>query len=158
MLVIECIWQHAQAMFRKSISFDAFACPQSKVTSRFTSRHFAPEALTEDGLLLDWSSEVVCLNPPWALLPDVICKIRVERPAAVLIVPVCPSQAWWPFLLDLGAIHVDLPPPKFSVLPRLLWAGRRESTKVSYSGKWMRFVYFYTLTLFCDQLSVTMLT
>ena len=30
---------------------------------------------------------------------------------------------------------------------RLLLAGRRESTKVSYSGKWMRFVNFYTLTL-----------
>ena len=30
---------------------------------------------------------------------------------------------------------------------RLLWAGRRESTKVSYSGKWMRFVNFCTLTL-----------
>ncbi len=71
-------------MFRKSISLDAFACPQSKVTSRFASRHFAPEALAEDGLLLDWSNEVVWLNPPWALLPDVLCKLRAERPAVVL--------------------------------------------------------------------------
>jgi hypothetical protein len=60
------------AEFLKSISLDAFACPQSKVTSHFTSRHVAPEALAEDGLLLDLSSEVVCLNPPWALLSDVI--------------------------------------------------------------------------------------
>lgn len=30
---------------------------------------------------------------------------------------------------------------------RLLWAGRRESTKVSYSGKWRRFVDFCTITL-----------
>ena len=29
----------------------------------------------------------------------------------------------------------------------LLWAGRRESTKVSYSGKWIRFVNFCTLAL-----------
>ncbi len=28
----------------------------------------------------------------------------------------------------------------------LLWSGRRESTKVSYSGKWMWFVNFCTLT------------
>ena len=88
------LMQRAQAMFRKSISLDAFACPQSKVTSRFDSRHFAPEALGEDGLLLDWSSEVVWLNPPWALLPDVLCKLRAERPAAVLIVPVWSSQTW----------------------------------------------------------------
>jgi hypothetical protein len=111
------LMQRAQAMFRKSISLDAFACPQSKVTSRFASRHFAPEALAEDGLLLDWSNEVVWLNPPWALLPDVLCKLRAERPAAVLIVPVWSSQTWWPSLLDLEAFHVDLPPPKFSVLP-----------------------------------------
>ena len=82
------LMQRVQAMFRKSISLDAFACPQSKVTSRFDSRHFAPEALAEDGLLLNWSSEVVWLNPPWALLPDVLCKLRVERPAVVLLVPV----------------------------------------------------------------------
>jgi hypothetical protein len=79
------LMQRAQAVFRKSISLDA---------SHFSSRHFAPEALAEDGLLLDWSSEVVWLNPPWALLPDVLCKVRAERPAAVLIVPVWPSQTW----------------------------------------------------------------
>jgi hypothetical protein len=53
------LMQRAQALIRKSISLDAFACPQSKVTSRFASRHFAPEALTEDGLLLEWINEVV---------------------------------------------------------------------------------------------------
>jgi hypothetical protein len=46
--------QRAQVMFRKGISLDAFVCQQSKVTSRFVSRHFAPEALAEDGLLLEW--------------------------------------------------------------------------------------------------------
>ena len=30
---------------------------------------------------------------------------------------------------------------------RFLWAGRRESTKVSYSGKWMWFVHFCTFIL-----------
>jgi hypothetical protein len=74
------LMQRAQAMFRKGISLDAFACPQSKVTYRFASRPFAPEALTED--------------PPWVLLPDVICKLRKERPAVVIIVPMWPSQTW----------------------------------------------------------------
>jgi hypothetical protein len=53
------LMQRAQAMFRKSISLDVFVCPQSKVTSLFASRHFSPEALAEDELLLDWSNEVV---------------------------------------------------------------------------------------------------
>jgi hypothetical protein len=111
------LMQRAQTMFLKSISLDSFACPQSKVTSCFVSRHFAPEVFVEDGLLIDWSSEVVWLNPPWALLPDVLCKLRAERPAAVLIVPVWSLQTWWSLLLALEAFHVELPPPKFSVLP-----------------------------------------
>jgi hypothetical protein len=45
------LMQRAQAMFRKNISLDAFACPQSKVTYRLASRHFAPEALAEDGAM-----------------------------------------------------------------------------------------------------------
>jgi hypothetical protein len=119
------LMQRAQAMFRKSISLDDFACPQSKVTSRFAaSRHFAPETLAEDGLLLDWSREVVWLNPPWALLTDVLCKLRAERPKDVLIVPVWSSQTWWPSLLALEAFHVEMPPSKFSVLP--LHKGKRE--------------------------------
>jgi hypothetical protein len=35
------------------------------------------------------------LDPPCPLLPDVICKLRAERPAPVLVVPVWPSQTWW---------------------------------------------------------------
>jgi hypothetical protein len=104
-------------MFRRSISLDAFVCPQSKVSSRFASRHFAPEALAEDGLLLDGTSEVVFLNPPWALSSDVVCKLHADRAVAVLVVPVWPSQTWWSSLLTLEEFHVDLPPPKFSVLP-----------------------------------------
>ncbi len=113
------LMQLTQAMFlvRKGISFDGFACPQSKVTSCFASRHFVPEALAEDDLLLEWSGEVVWLNPPWALFPDRIYKLRKERPADVLIVPMWHSQTWWSSLLAPEVFHVDLSPSKFSVLP-----------------------------------------
>jgi hypothetical protein len=57
--VCRMLMQRAKAMFRKGISLDAFACPRSKVTSRFASRHFAPESLSEDDLLFEWSGEVV---------------------------------------------------------------------------------------------------
>jgi hypothetical protein len=105
-------------MFRNSISLDAFACPQSKVTSRFASRHFAPEALGEDGWTLARLEQRSRLaEPTVGVVADVLWKLRAERPAAVLVVPVWPSQTWWPSLLALEAFHVELPPPKFSVLP-----------------------------------------
>lgn len=100
---------------RMPVSLDPFACHQSKVCARFASRRSDPEALAFDGCALDWRSEVVWINPPWALLPDIIGKIDSERPAGVLIVPVWPSQVWWPRLLQLPGTHLDLPPPKFSV-------------------------------------------
>jgi hypothetical protein len=135
------LMQRAQAIFRISISLDAFACPQSKVTSRFASRHFAPEALAEDGLLLEWSGEVIWLNPPWSLLPDVICKLREERPAPVLIVPMWPSQKWWSSSSCPRSVSCRSAAGTFAM------GGAQESTKVSYSGKWIRFVNFCTLIL-----------
>jgi hypothetical protein len=57
----------------------------------------------------------------------ILCKLRAERPAAVLIVPVWPSQTWWSSLLALEEFHVDLPPPKFSVCPLLYTRGKRSN-------------------------------
>jgi hypothetical protein len=56
------LMQRPQAMFRKSISLGAFACLQSNVTSLFACRHFAPETLAEDGLLLDWSRVISSID------------------------------------------------------------------------------------------------
>ena len=76
---------------------------------------FHPEALALDGSALNWRNDVVWINPPWALLPDIIGKIECERPDAILIVPKWTSQLWWPRLLALGGVHIQLPPPKYSV-------------------------------------------
>jgi hypothetical protein len=97
------------------ISLDAFTCHQSRVTSRFASRLWHPEALGFDGTALNWAVEdVVWINPPWALLPSIIGKLASERPAAILIVPKWPTQTWWQSLLDLGGTHIPQPPPKYS--------------------------------------------
>ena len=99
------------------VTLDAFACHQSRVCPRYASRLSEPAALASDGLALDWRHEVVWLNPPWALLPDIIGKLAAERPAGVLIVPCWTTQVWWPSLLALGGRVLDLPPPLFSVDP-----------------------------------------
>jgi len=99
------------------VTLDAFACHQSRVCPRYASRLSEPAALASDGLALDWRHEVVWLNPPWALLPDIIGKLAAERPAGVLIVPCWTTQVWWPSLLALGGRALDLPPPLFSVDP-----------------------------------------
>ena len=97
------------------MTLDAFTSHQSAVCKRYASRHSELGALALDGLALDWRDEVVWLNPPWALLPDIITKLSIEKPAGVLIVPSWPSQTWWPSLLALGGTHLELPRPTFSV-------------------------------------------
>ena len=104
-----------ERLVRRRISLDPFACHQSKVCLRYASRLYDPAALGFDGCALDWRNEAVWLNPPWALLPDIIGKLIFERPVGVLIVPVWPTQIWWPRLRHLCAVHLDLPVPKFSV-------------------------------------------
>ena len=99
------------------VTLDAFARHQSCVCPRHASRLCEPEALASDGLALDWRHEVVWLNPPWALLPDVIGKLAVEQSVGVLIIPYWTTQTWWPSLLVLGGRQLNLPPPLFSVDP-----------------------------------------
>ena len=99
------------------VTLDAFACHQSRACPRYASRLSEPVALASDGLALDWRQEVVWLNPPWALLPDIIGKLAAERPAGVLIVHCWTTQVCWPGLLALGGRELDLPPPLFSVDP-----------------------------------------
>lgn len=100
----------------KPVTLDAFASHQSAVCRRYASRHSELGAVGFDGLALDWRREVVWLCPPWALLQDIITKLSIEKPHGVLIVPCWPSQTWWPSLLALGGIHLDLPRPSFSVV------------------------------------------
>jgi hypothetical protein len=179
------------------VTLDAFACHQSCVCQRYASRLCEPAALASDGLTLDWRHEVVWLNPPWALLPDIIGKLAVEQPAGVLIVPYWTTQTWWvaespglrrssarssssPLLrrpaspspggtfsapgssslrCRLSRADSDLARAALGVNTRisscplirhaakLLAHGRRTSRKISYCGKWQRFVDFCTVTL-----------
>ena len=96
-------------------TLDPFACAQTHICPRYASRFYNPDALCLDGLSLDWRHDAVWINPPWAMLPDIIAKLHAEKPAAVLIVPDWPTQQWWPSLLALGGMHLPLPRPAVSV-------------------------------------------
>jgi hypothetical protein len=98
-------------------SLDPFACEQFHVTQRYAALRSDPAALANDGLALAWANEAgfTWVSPPWALMAACIEKLHRERPPAVLICPMWPSQVWWPNLLALGGRHLRLPLPKFSV-------------------------------------------
>jgi hypothetical protein len=183
--------QRAQAMFRESISLDDFACPQSKVTSRFQELHSRGLDRGWNLAQLEQRSRLVepavvfvdrrSLQAPCgasssgASRPGVVIPNVVTVPARTRGVP-CQSattkvqclsftqgengaisqhgraskssflSSWRQTMTSRAFRDCTLGPLQWHV-ERLLWAGRRESTKVSFSGKWMWFVNFCTLAL-----------
>ena len=105
-----------QHRLRANFTLDAFACHRSAVVPRYASRFNEPGSLGPDGLALDWSNEVLWLNPPWALLPDILAKLqRTPTARGVLFCPFWPTALWWPDARDLARFEVRMPPPVFAV-------------------------------------------
>ena len=106
----------AECVMNFAPSLDPFACAQTHICPRYAARHSDSAALCLDGLSLSWRHEDVWINPPWCLIPDIIEKLEDEpSAAAVFIVPVWPSQQWWPRLLALGGTHLHLSRPKMAI-------------------------------------------
>lgn len=92
-------------------SIDRFATFQNAQLPRFNSRFWEPLSEAIDALAQNWQNENNFVNPPWALLPQVIDKIVKEQASATLIAPMWPSQPWFQ---KLKAIAVTEP----VILPR----------------------------------------
>lgn len=96
-------------------TIDRFATAVNKQTRRFNSAMLQPGSEAVDALTQSWAHDNNWINPPWRLIPQVLSKLRRDRAVATLVVPVWPSQSWWPTLLQL----VDLSAPPPIALPRV---------------------------------------
>jgi hypothetical protein len=90
-------------------TIDRFATVHNRQLVRFNSERHEPQTESVDAFTQDWSKDVNWLNPPWRLLPRVIdTLIRIPAPAT-LLVPVWPSQSWWPRLVSIASAVRLLP-------------------------------------------------
>ena len=101
-------------------SVDRFASEASALLPRFNARWLSPAAEAMDAFTVPWADEVNFVNPPWALLPRALAKLRAEGAAATVIAPFWPARPWWPLLVDLATVVVLLPPSP--VAPPPSWA------------------------------------
>ena len=103
---------------------DLFATRTNTLVPRYFARYSEPDSAGRDALKQDWAAEGnAYANPPFALLPRIIEKVRSSRCAITLVAPVWPAQPW---LADLLAMSVE--PPRLLLSRPLL-----ESTRIS---KW----------------------
>ena len=84
---------------------DRFATLQNSQLPRFNSRYFEPLSEGIDALAQNWTNENNFVNPPWALLPQILEKITHDKATATIIAPVWPSQYWFPKLQSLLIDH-----------------------------------------------------
>lgn len=96
------------------LTVDRFATPLNAHLMRFNSRVACPGAEAVDALLQSGRqgqqlSPAGLWRPPFALAATVLRKVFLEQATAVVILPVCRAQPWWPRAVSRATAAVLLP-------------------------------------------------
>lgn len=85
-------------------SMDLFATALNAQLPRFVSWKPQPGAYRVDAFSIAWNDiGTAWANPPFILIGRILTKVRKEQATMVIVVPVWPTQYWWPTLLHLLA-------------------------------------------------------
>ena len=76
-------------------TIDRFATSLNAQLPRFNSRYWEPETEAVNALAQHWGGELNFINPPWALLPQIVRKIAADKAECVVIAPLFKGQAWY---------------------------------------------------------------
>lgn len=82
-------------------SIDLFASRINRKVSRYVSWRPDPEAQFVDAFSCSWSQEQFYAFPPFSLILRCLKKIEMEEGEGIIIVPVWPTQPWYPKLMSL---------------------------------------------------------
>ena len=93
---------------------DLFASRFNHRLPTYVSPVADPAAWAVDALSISWEGLVSYALPPFPILARVLRKVRLDRPAMILIAPFWPAQSWFPDLLTLS--HV--PPVALQLGPK----------------------------------------
>jgi hypothetical protein len=94
-----------------SPQIDLFASRLNKKLDKFVSWRPDPASFAIGAFSLSWHKWYSYIFPPFSLLPAVLKKLQYERADAIVILPIWPTQLWFPRALQMA---VDTP----RILPR----------------------------------------
>jgi len=105
---------------------DLFASRNNAKCNRFVSWRRDPESVAVDAFTLNWHKLRFYAFPPFSMIFRVLNKIIADKARGMLVVPLWPSQPWYPvFLSLLEDIPITLQPSKtllsFNRTPHPLW-------------------------------------
>ena len=84
-------------------TIDLFATTENAKVPQFVSLKPERTAIAVDAFTVSWSTttEQLYANPPFAVLPRLLQKVRTEQATMVLVAPIWPSALWWPSLIRM---------------------------------------------------------
>ena len=84
-------------------NLDLFANRLNHKCPRYFSWRPDPGALGVDALVQTWNGKGVrpLFNPPWAIIPAALQKLREEGVLVLAILPVWTTRFWWPWVEDM---------------------------------------------------------
>ena len=96
---------------------DLFASRLNNQLPLYVSWRPDPYAMATDAFQVRWMDLQAYAFPPFSLIGRCLQKIRQEGATVVLIAPVWPTQAWYPWLLDM-LVHCPILLPSHKSLLR----------------------------------------
>jgi hypothetical protein len=84
---------------------DLFASRLNTQVERFVSWTPEPGAWGVDAFSLHWDGLLFYAFPPFSVIGRVLMKVKQERTTGILVVPLWPTQPWFPSLLKLLVAH-----------------------------------------------------
>lgn len=82
-------------------SVDLFASRLNAKSQKFYSRFPDPEADTVDAYTISWKNENFYAFPSFALILRTLRKIIIDRAISIMVVPLWPTQPWYPLFTSL---------------------------------------------------------
>ncbi|MES9884831.1 MAG: reverse transcriptase domain-containing protein [Sedimenticola sp.] len=85
---------------------DMFASRQNNQLSRYVS--WKPDAGAEavDAFSLDWANTYFYAFPPFSLVSRLVQKLERDKADCILVIPIWPTQIWYPRVMELP---IDIP-------------------------------------------------
>ncbi|KYQ54576.1 hypothetical protein ALC60_14850 [Trachymyrmex zeteki] len=104
---IDSEWELSQRIFEQikkrfgPFSVDLFASRLNAKCKKFYSRFPDPEAKAVDAFTVSWKDENFYAFPPFALILRTLRKIINDKAIGTTVVPLWPTQPWYPLLTSL---------------------------------------------------------
>ena len=81
---------------------DIFVSRLNHQIDNYASWSYDPEASSMDAFTISWKDLHPYLFPPFTIIPRILSKIKTDTvDKAIIIVPLWPSQLWFPLLISL---------------------------------------------------------